>query len=215
MFNQPDLNARQERWLAFLSEFDFEVRHIKGKENKVADALSRRVHGLFEINISKARSDLEQRIRMIGINERNYTKMMAELQNNITNSDELDISIDKEGLLRFKNRLYIPDSLELKSTILDEVHKKPYSGHPSCQKTITTLKKLFYLPNIKGKTTGYLARCQYCQQVKAEHQHLAGLLKSLPVPEWKWETISLDFIIGLPKTQKQNDSIMVDRKSVV
>jgi hypothetical protein len=63
LFNQPDLNARQARWLAFLSEFDFEVRHINGKENKVADALSRRVHGLFEVNISRAESDLEQKVR--------------------------------------------------------------------------------------------------------------------------------------------------------
>jgi hypothetical protein len=54
LFNQPDLNARQERWLAFLSEFNFEVRHIKGKENNLADALSRRVHEIFEINVSKA-----------------------------------------------------------------------------------------------------------------------------------------------------------------
>jgi hypothetical protein len=42
LFSQPDLNTRKARWLAFLSEFDFEVRHIKGKENKVADALSRK-----------------------------------------------------------------------------------------------------------------------------------------------------------------------------
>jgi hypothetical protein len=54
LFSQLDLNARKARWIAFLSKFDFEVRHIKGKENKVADALSRRVHGLFEINISRA-----------------------------------------------------------------------------------------------------------------------------------------------------------------
>ena len=47
LFSQPDLNARQERWLSFLREFDFEVRHIKGKENKVVDALRRGVHGLF------------------------------------------------------------------------------------------------------------------------------------------------------------------------
>jgi len=40
LFSQQDLNARQARWLAFLSEFDFEIRHIKGKENKVTDALS-------------------------------------------------------------------------------------------------------------------------------------------------------------------------------
>jgi hypothetical protein len=69
LFSQPDLNARKARWLAFLSEFTFEVRHIKGKENKVADALSRRVHRLFEINVSRAESDLEQRIRMAGIND--------------------------------------------------------------------------------------------------------------------------------------------------
>jgi len=45
--------------------------------------------------------------------------------------------------------------------------------------------------------------------VKAEHQHPAGLLQPLPIPEWKWEIISLDFITGLPKNAKENDSIMV------
>ena len=50
-----------------MSEFDFEVRHIKGKENKVADALRRRVHGLSEISMRRAESDMEQRIRTTGI----------------------------------------------------------------------------------------------------------------------------------------------------
>jgi hypothetical protein len=76
---------------------------------------------------------------------------MAEFQNSIANSDKPDLSIDKKGLLRFKNRLYIPDSAELKLTVLDEVHKKPYSDHPGYQKMITTLKKLFYWPNMKGE----------------------------------------------------------------
>jgi hypothetical protein len=96
MFNQPNINARQERWLAFLSGFDFKIRHIKGKENKVADALRRRVHGLFEINISRAGSDLEQRIRTIGINDGSYTKIMTKLQNSTANSDKPDLSIDKK-----------------------------------------------------------------------------------------------------------------------
>jgi hypothetical protein len=99
MFSQPDLNARQARWLAFLRKFNFEVRHIKGKENKVADTLSIRVHGLFEINISREESDLEQRIRTTGVNNENYTKTVAELQNTTTNSDKPDLSIDKNGLL--------------------------------------------------------------------------------------------------------------------
>jgi hypothetical protein len=46
LFDQPNLNARQSRWLEFLSEYDFDIKHIKGKENKVFDALSRRVHQL-------------------------------------------------------------------------------------------------------------------------------------------------------------------------
>jgi hypothetical protein len=47
LFSQLDLNAMQATWLAFLREFDFEVRHIKGKEIKVVDSLRRIVHGLF------------------------------------------------------------------------------------------------------------------------------------------------------------------------
>jgi hypothetical protein len=209
LFSQPDLNARQARWLAFLSEFDFEVRHIKGKENKVADALSRRTNGLFEISISREENDIEQRIKSASCNDEKYIKTVADLQGNAENLDRTDLSLDKNGLLRFKNRLYIPDSVELKLTILDEVHKNPYSGHPGYQKMVTTLRKLFYWPNMKGETTEYLSKCLDCQQVKVEHQHPAGLLQPLPIPEWKWEIISLDFITGLPKTQKQNDSIMV------
>jgi hypothetical protein len=48
-----------------------------------------------------------------------------------------------------------------------------------------------------------------CQRVKAEHRHLAGLLQPLPIPEWKWEVVTMDFIIGLPRTNKQHDSFMV------
>jgi hypothetical protein len=93
--------------------------------------------------------------------------------------------------------------------ILDELHKNPYFGHPGYQKMITTLRKQFYWPNMKNETVEYLSKCLDCQQVKVEHQHLTGLLQPLPIPEWKWEIISMDFITGFPKTQRQNDSIMV------
>ena len=63
---------------------------------------------------------------------------------------------------------------------------------------------------MKNEVVEYIARCITCQQVKDEHQHPAGLLQPLPIPNWKWEVISLDFIIVLPKNQKKkNDSIMV------
>eukprot|EP00253_Pinus_taeda_P030277 PITA_30277 len=62
---------------------------------------------------------------------------------------------------------------------------------------------------MKKNIAEYLARCLECQQIKAEHHHPVGLLQPLPIPEWKWEIISMDFITGLPKTKRNNDSIMV------
>ena len=62
---------------------------------------------------------------------------------------------------------------------------------------------------MKKDMAEYISRCMKCQQVKVEHQHLAGLLHHFPVPEWKWEVIYMDFITGLPMTWKQHDFVMV------
>ena len=62
LFDQPTLNARQARWLEFLCEFDFEIKHIKGKENKVVDALSRNVQEMPVASLSICQSDLRQQI---------------------------------------------------------------------------------------------------------------------------------------------------------
>ncbi|GLJ50967.1 hypothetical protein SUGI_1085410 [Cryptomeria japonica] len=59
IFTQPNLNARQRRWMEFLCEYDFDVHYIKGKENVVADALSRRRHEVYTISMG---TDLRDRI---------------------------------------------------------------------------------------------------------------------------------------------------------
>jgi len=59
LFDHPTLNARQSRWLEFLNEYDFDINDIKGKQNKVDDALSRRVHEMHAITISIYQSDLK------------------------------------------------------------------------------------------------------------------------------------------------------------
>ena len=103
----------------------------------------------------------------------------------------------------------MPDVAYLKLLILNEMHKPPYVGHPGYQNMITTLRKQFFWPNLKADLVDYMSKCLECQQVNADHQHPAGLLQPLPIPKWKWEVISLDFIIVFPLTQKQHDSIMV------
>ena len=79
------------------------------------------------------------------------------------------------------------------------------------------LKKLFWWKNMKADIAGHVARCYICNRIKAEHQRPLGLLKPLDVLMWKWESISMDFIVGLPRTSKGHDSIwvIVDRLTKV
>jgi hypothetical protein len=60
---------------------------------------------------------------------------------------------------------------------------------------------------MKIDIAGHMARCDTCNRVKPEHQRPTGLLKPLDIPEWKWEGISMDFIVGLPRSLKGSDSI--------
>jgi hypothetical protein len=62
LFQQTTLNARKTRWLEFLSEYDFEIKHIKGKENQVVDALSRTAHEVHVSAINMYRKDLKDKI---------------------------------------------------------------------------------------------------------------------------------------------------------
>ena len=55
----------------------------------------------------------------------------------------------------------------------------------------------------------YVSECAVCQQVKIEHQRPGGLLQPLEIPVWKWDSISMDFAVGLPRTQGGYDSIWV------
>jgi hypothetical protein len=117
--------------------------------------------------------------------------------------------LEDDGLLLYKNRVYIPNVQELKLAILKEMHNMTFFGHPGYQKTVEAVKSHYFWPNMKREITKYIARCMECHKAKAEHRHPAGLLQPLLIPEWKWEVVTMDFITGLPETRKQHDSIMV------
>jgi hypothetical protein len=64
-----------------------------------------------------------------------------------------------DGLLTYKGRLYIPNCDDLKRFIMDELHKRPYTGHLGYQKMITATRKLFYWPDLKNDIVDYLDKC--------------------------------------------------------
>ncbi len=62
---------------------------------------------------------------------------------------------------------------------------------------------------MKKEIGNFVTRCLTCQQVKAEHQVPSELLQTISIPEWKWDCITMDFVTGLPLTQKKHDTIWV------
>ena len=208
-FSQPTLNTRQARWAYFLSRFDFEIKHLKGKEDRVVDALSRKVQCVCKISVSKWQSTLFERIKIVADQDVVYQQIKQQVQQISGKETQQGYELDDVGMLYFNKRLYVPNEDSLRKLILDKFHISHYTGHPGYQKMVTGLRKEYHWPKMKREVAEYLARRLECQQIKAEHLHLAGLLQPLPIPEWKWETISMDIITGLPRTKKNNDSIMV------
>ena len=80
---------------------------------------------------------------------------------------------------------------------------------------ISTVKKHFSWPNLKADIELFITKGQECKLVKVEHQHPSRMLQPLPILEWKWEVISMDFITGIQKRKKWNDSkfVLVDKLS--
>ncbi|KAB2632511.1 S ribonuclease [Pyrus ussuriensis x Pyrus communis] len=106
-------------------------------------------------------------------------------------------------------RMFVPKSVELKKEILDEAHISAYAMHPGATKMYHTIRPFYYWPGMKREIAEYVSSCAVCQQVKAERKKPFGLLQPLPVPEWKWENITMDFVYKLPRTHNGFDGIWV------
>jgi hypothetical protein len=109
----------------------------------------------------------------------------------------------------FKDRLCVPNITSIRELILKETHEAAYSIHPGSEKMYQDLKKRFWWYGMKREIAEYVARCDSCQRIKAEHQRPAGLLQPLQIQRWKWDEIGMDFIVDLPRTRAGYDSIWV------
>jgi hypothetical protein len=109
----------------------------------------------------------------------------------------------------FGKRLVVPVDPEIKRVILDEAHMSKFSIHPGSTKMYQELKQNFWWSNMKVDIAKYVADCDTCHRTKASHLKSAGLLQPLSIPMWKWDDISMDFIVGLPLTTRKKDSIWV------
>jgi hypothetical protein len=144
-------------------------------------------------------------------------KKIEEIKSNMSKVKAKGFSEDEQGIVWFEKRVCVPQDPKLRKLILQEAHDSPYSIHPPNMKMYMDLKGRFWWSNIKRDVIEYIDLCDICNRVKAERQKPAGLLQPLPIPEWKWDNIGMDFIIGLPRTKSGYDSIwvLVDRLTKV
>jgi hypothetical protein len=227
IFTQKDLNMRQRRWLELIKDYDLEIHYHPGKANLVADALSRKGHANMalafqlpkelmkefeKLNLGmvaqtegvtlEVESVLEQEIRKGQLEDIE----IKEIRETMKKGKALDFAEDYQETIWFRNRICMPDVGDLRKTILREAHDSACSIHPGSTKMYQDLKQWYWWYGMKRDVAAHVALCDTYHRVKAEHQRPAGLLQPLKVPEWKWEEIGMDFIVGLPHTRDGYDS---------
>ncbi|KAJ9522565.1 hypothetical protein QJQ45_008331 [Haematococcus lacustris] len=219
---QPRLECRrQARWMEVIQEYDCIIDHIPGKQNVVADALSRRSdYHLFTVGrrvqhtpAHAAESAIYislprlQRIRDAAATDPQYQRhLAAALKGRARQFFVQDSLLYHTG--RGASLLYIPAG-PLRTDLLCEAHDVPTSGHLGRDKTYQRLSRLVFWPRMAAAVHDYIRTCTHCQRNKSSTTKPFGLLQPLPVPQHRWEQVSMDLITQLPVTPTGHDAIVV------
>ncbi|WVZ79681.1 hypothetical protein U9M48_027234 [Paspalum notatum var. saurae] len=230
IFTQSELNMRQRRWLELIKDYQLEIHYHPGKANVVADALSHKSYCNLltgEEMSAELCAEMEQlRLDFVTTEQLNELRVRCTLEDQIRQAQKdcpsiaelkvgmekgllSDFRIDDRGTIWLKERLCVPLDEGIRESILTEAHCTKYSIHPGSTKMYQDLKKLFWWRRMKRDIAAFVAQCDTCNGIKAEKQRPTGMLKPLDIPMWKWEKITMDFIVRLPRTPKGNDSIWV------
>ncbi|KAF1315298.1 Pol protein, partial [Globisporangium splendens] len=236
--NSPHLSQRMARWLAFFSEFNFRVEYKPGKENVLADALSRRpdyessvddssdalclerTPDLMHLSISRVQTKLKDNIQSLYAKDDECRLLIAHFDGSSKESlpAKLESKLARfsyhDGLLwhRLSNfdypRVYVPHDQDLKLSILHEFHDAPASGHLRREKTFLQVSNVFWWPHQYKWVANCVRSCEQCQRVKPAGKNKAPL-HPLPIPQDCWKSVGMDFVFGFPEDKARNTGVVV------
>ncbi|KAL5775969.1 hypothetical protein ACOSP7_013526 [Xanthoceras sorbifolium] len=207
---QKKLTPKQARWQEYLAEFDFVWVHRPGRENQVADALSRKEVQGYVNALSALQVTFLERLKQQAEADVSYTKLRQEVLDGLVRRYWVE-----DNLLYAKgSRLYVPNGGGLKQEILKETHDPQWAGHPGVERMVALLSRSYYWPKLCEDVEAYVKTCLVCQLDKTERREQAGLLQPLPIPKKPWVSISMDFIVGFPAIDgARSILVVVDRFS--
>lgn len=231
IFTQPELNLRQRRWVEKVADYDVDIAYHPGKANQVADALSRRrtdvdvakdAEMLISVIGSLHLNALSVNVEPLGLGAADQADLLTRIRiaqeqdetlKEMVKNDKAEYQTSNNGTIVVNGRVSVPNVKDLREEILKEAHQSKFSIHPGTNKMYQDLKRYYHWVGMKRDVAGWVAKCPTCQLVKAEHQVPSGLLQSLPIPEWKWDHVTMDFVTGLPMSRTKKDAawIVVDR----
>ncbi|XP_048228809.1 uncharacterized protein LOC125369769 [Ricinus communis] len=197
---QDKLNRRHAKWMEFIETFPYVIKYKKGKENVVADALSRRYALLTTLDSKLLGFEF---IKELYVSDNDFSGMFTTCANGAVSADFYVF----EGFLFKKNRLCIPNC-SLRAVLVREAHGGGLMGHFGVQKTYDILIEHFYWPCMKRDVHKICGQCIVCLKAKSKLQP-HGLYTPLPIPDVPWTNLSMDFVLGLPRSRKGRDSIFV------
>lgn len=185
------------------------MEYKQGKENKVADALSRVSHDHSVLAISQGIPAWMEQIVQTYEQDDKCLELPAQLS---IDSDFAPNYSLKNGVLKYKNKLYVGSNGELRTQLIQNFHKSVFGGHSGEKATLNRLKLVFHWPQMQKDVKSLVKTCPVCQKNKSENTPYPGLLSPLPIPDQAWTHVCMDFIEGLPKAQgKDVILVVVDR----
>lgn len=229
-----DLSRRQARYLDMLSEFNIKIIYRPGPRNVKADALTRMAGavpkdptderlkqqhrtiltpdrlGSEDMNIAVNAIDdpIFHKVAEANLTDEECTEIREAIEDNKDKVNGITLSkcSVRNGILYHKDRLWVPSSMY--TELIQETHDQPACGHPGIARTYELIKREYYWRGMKNTVTTYVQNCYTCQRARAPRDREHGLLQPLPIPQKRWQDISMDFIVGLPDSDG-HDAIFV------